>query len=61
MAWYNWLMILIFTVSAAACYMLGEYGEDAAPAVVIGREVSRVIAAFCVVAFMLQGLEMLQR
>lgn len=54
-------MILIFTVSAAACYMLGEYGEDAAPAVVIGREVSRVIAAFCVVAFMLQGLEMLQR
>ncbi len=60
MAWYNWLAIAIFVVTATICHVLDKYENDPSTAVIAGREISRITAATCVVMFILQGLEMLQ-
>lgn len=61
MAWYNWLALAIFAVSATTCYLLAGYDDgEASPGVRAGREVARIIAGACVVMFIFQGLELLQ-
>jgi hypothetical protein len=59
-AWYNWVAIAIFLVSATVCYTLNKYEDDASFGVRAGQGISLIIAAACVVMFALQGLELLQ-
>ena len=60
MEWYNWLALGIFIATAITYYTLNLLEDDVSPGVRAGREACYVIAAGCVVMFLLQGLDILQ-